>query len=138
MRRTFGKPAKRHNVLVTREAILRSGAEQRAKKNARTRQWWAGVLTLVLIVTVAAVLALGVQYGLDITRFQSARALYYVFVTLSSPGLLAGAVYESGGHGLIFQLREDGRLICMTLNGVIYGVLILIWLKYHGDARLKK
>jgi hypothetical protein len=137
MRRTFGKPAKRHNVPMTRDEIVRN-AEHRAKKNARTQHWWAGVLTLVLIVTVATVLALGVQYGLDITRLQTARVLYYVFVTLSSPGLLAGAVYESGGHGLIFQLREVGRIICMSLNGVIYGVLILIWLKYHGDARLKK
>jgi hypothetical protein len=139
MRRTFGKPAKRHNVPLTREEVALH-AEQRKRKNTSTpeRQWWAGVLTLLLIIAAAGVLAVGVQYGLELTHSDEARVLYYIFFTLSSPGILAGAMYESGGHGLIFDLRQTGQIVCMCVNGVIYGLLIFIWLKYHGDARLKK
>lgn len=104
----------------------------------RQPQWWAGFITLFLILAMATLLSWGAQAALAATRTLDPRAPYFAVYALNFIGLTAGALAESNGHGLIYDLHHTGQTVAFITNAVVYAVLIFLWLKFHGDDRLKK
>jgi hypothetical protein len=104
----------------------------------REPQWWAGFLTLFLILGLATLLSWGAQAALEATRTLGARAPYFAMFAINFVGLTAGAIAETSGHGLLYDLHRNGQTVAFIANAIFYALLIFIWLKFHGDARLKK
>src|SRR5436305_119072 len=110
----------------------------RSPQEPRELQWWAGFLTLFLILAIATGLSWALQAALHATRTLDPRAPYLALYALNFIGLTAGALAESNGHGLIYDLHRTGQTVAFITNAAFYAVLIFIWLKFHGDDRLKK
>ena len=109
----------------------------RTTRDPRKPQPWLGFVTLLAIMLIAAALAIAVQVGKDISYEEFLRPLHYVFLGVGFPGILAGALVENSGHGITFQLHRTGNTICPYVNAFIYTIVILLWLKFWGDKRLK-
>ena len=107
-------------------------------KEPRKPQWWAGFLTLFLLIATAVLLSWAAQAALVATRALDSRLPYYAVYAINFIGLTAGALAESSGHGLIYDLHRTGQTVAFIVNALFYAVLIFLWLKFHGDARLKK
>src|SRR3978361_946918 len=105
-------------------------------KQPRRPQWWAGFLTPFLIIASAILLSWGAHAALVATRALQSRLPYYAVYALNFVGLTAGAFAESSGHGLIYDLHSTGEAVAFSVNAAFYAVLIFIWLKFNGDARL--
>jgi hypothetical protein len=97
-----------------------------------------GFVTLLAIVLIAAGLAIAVQVGKDISYEEFLRPLHYVFIGIGFPGIVVGAFVENNGHGLNFDLHRQGNAVCPYVNAVVYVIVILLWLKFSGDKRLRE
>src|ERR1700679_576869 len=112
--------------------------ERRTTRDRRAPKPWLGFVTLLSIILIAAGLAIAVQFGKDVSYEDFLRPLHYVFIGLGFPGILVGALVESSGHGINFQLHRPGNNICPYVNAIVYTIAILLWLKFWGDSRLIK
>lgn len=107
-------------------------------REPRRPRWWAGFLTLFVIIVFGILLSWGAQAALTATRALDSRLPYSAVYALNFIGLTAGALAESSGHGLIYDLHRTGQTVAFIVNAVFYAVLIFLWLKFHGDAQLRK
>jgi len=110
----------------------------RTTRDPRAPKPWLGFVTLVVIIAIATGLAFGIQYAMGFTYEDFLRPLSGILFCLAFPGIVVGALVESSGHGISFQLHRTGEAICPFVNALVYTIVILLWLKFFGDTRLKK
>jgi hypothetical protein len=108
-------------------------------KVTRLPKWWIGAMTLLTMVLAGIIMAFFIQAGMNATVDLEPGTLYGIFFSLGIVGMTAGGLFENGGHLPNYHpLYHSGQVVCTITNAVVYAVLVLLWLVYHGDERLKK